>query len=551
MAVRRLRAPRQDQAVLAEPPLTEVGGILARNRQRLQQAAGDLLGRPWADLRRQARLEALASAREHLRQSEEPIPAGDAPAFLMAGHQPELFHPGVWVKNFALQGVARQHGLTPINLVVDNDAAKATGLRFPAATHREVAGSGDISSTLQLSRRAPAYRLAFLPFDRGIAEEPYEERTVRDEGLFASFPDRVGELITDWNFQPLLPAFWEEVLHQAHRTPLLGERFAAARRTFERRWGCHNLELPVSRLCQTPAFAWFACHLLAHLDSFHAIYNACVHAYRQKHGLRSRHHPVPDLAAEGEWLETPFWGWRMGAKRRGRLFARQGNQAIHLRVGSDNWPAVPLPSRSNGESLAAAWLALLHSGYKLRSRALTNTLYARLFLADLFIHGIGGGRYDEVTDDIIRRFYGFEPPAYMILSATLLLPLPAFPARPEDRENLAWQLHDQRRNPQRHLDLLADLPQEAFDLGAQKQSWIARAAPSKRARRERFHALRSLTEKLRPFLSRREHEVQEELARCEADLMANGVLRRRDYAFPLYPEPLLRAFCMQFLANTN
>ena len=62
---------------------------------------------------------------------------------------------------------------------------------------------------------------------------------------------------------------------------------------------------------------------------------------------------------------------------------------------------------------------------KVRSRALTNTLFARLFLSDLFIHGIGGGKYDELTDDLIRRFYGIEPPEFLILSATRLLPLPA------------------------------------------------------------------------------------------------------------------------------
>ena len=66
-------------------------------------------------------------------------------------------------------------------------------------------------------------------------------------------------------------------------------------------------------------------------------------------------------------------------------------------------------------------------GQKVRSRALTNTLFARLFLADLFVHGIGGGKYDELTDDIIRRFYGCEPPAFLVLSATRLLPLPAVP----------------------------------------------------------------------------------------------------------------------------
>ena len=70
--------------------------------------------------------------------------------------------------------------------------------------------------------------------------------------------------------------------------------------------------------------------------------------------------------------------------------------------------------------MTRAFLDLGQRGLKVRSRALTNTLYARLFLCDLFIHGIGGGKYDEVTDDMIRRYYGIEPPEYLVLSATSL-----------------------------------------------------------------------------------------------------------------------------------
>jgi hypothetical protein len=327
---------------------------------------------------------------------------------------------------------------------------------------------------------------------------------------------------------------------------LLGERFAAARRTFERRWGCHNLELPISQLCRTTAFAWFACHLLANLLSFHSIYNACVHDYRRRHGIRSRRHPVPDLAVDDAWLETPFWAWRAGDKRRGRLFAQVTNEAIHLRVGNQSWPVLP-GSSAGGESMTAAWLRLESAGLKVRSRALTNTLYARLFLADLFVHGIGGGKYDEVTDAIVHTFYGFEPPEYLVLSSTLLLPLPLFPVRRPDRQRLAWQLHDLHQNPQRHFDALPERSAEALGLAAEKQAWIGRQPMTKRERRVRFHTLRSLTERMRPFVARREQELRQELTRFDEQLAANGVLGRRDYAFCLYPEEVLRPFCMQVL----
>src|SRR5262249_60584214 len=44
-----LRAPRQDGAVVAEPPLADVGAMPAANAARLA-AGGALLGRPWAEL---------------------------------------------------------------------------------------------------------------------------------------------------------------------------------------------------------------------------------------------------------------------------------------------------------------------------------------------------------------------------------------------------------------------------------------------------------------------------------------------------------------------
>src|SRR5207237_2147415 len=66
---------------------------------------------------------------------------------------------------------------------------------------------------------------------------------------------------------------------------------------------------------------------------------------------------------------------------------------------------------------------LASAGIKLRTRALTTTLFARLVLSDLFLHGIGGAKYDQVTDEIVRLFFGFEAPEFATVSATLRLPI--------------------------------------------------------------------------------------------------------------------------------
>ncbi|MCI0461610.1 MAG: hypothetical protein L0Z62_32065, partial [Gemmataceae bacterium] len=387
------------------------------------------------------------------------------------------------------------------------------------------------------------FHIESIPFDLWLGEAPYEERVVHDEALFASLPDRVGAVARDWPFRPLLPVLWDEVMSQARRTPLLGERFASARRTLERAWGCHNLELPVSVLCGTDSFAWFACHLLAELPRFHALYNETVRRYRRAHGIRSRNHPVPDLAAEGDWLEAPFWAWRVGESRRGRLLVRLTGSALELRAGTTTWPSLPRPAQ--GAEMIAAWRDMAADGFKVRSRALTNTLFARVFLADLFVHGIGGGKYDELTDALIRGFYGLEPPAFLILSATLRLPFEREAGGSEHCRGLQLQLRDLHWNPQRYL---SSQDAAVTSLLAQKRSWQAQQPADRRERRERFEALRALTGKLRAFVAVREDELRQELAVCELLQRSAGVLGRRDYAFCLHPEERLRPFCTRFLA---
>jgi hypothetical protein len=532
----RWRAPQANGAILADPPLATTGQVLAANRRSLASAPVRILGQPLADLRLQATREIRVAAIDYLRRAGEPIPDFTADSLLLAGHQPEMFHPGVWVKNFALHGLARAHGCTPVNLVVDNDTAKTTALRLPARAGRDIDLPAECGGGITL---------ATVPFDTWAGEVPYEERPVHDEALFASFGDRATDLLKSWGLDPLLPGYWVGVCRQAERTPLLGERLAAARRALERSWGCHNLEVPLSSVCCTETFAWFACHILIHLPDFHRTCNMAVQDYRRQHGIKSRNHPVPELAREGDWWEAPFWGWRSGQGRRSRLMVRSTSGQIELRAGGETWPV--LPRSCNVQATIAAWRALERHGFKARSRALTTTLFARLFAGDAFIHGIGGATYDALTDELVRRFYRTEPPVYLMLSATLHLPLPSFPARAEDCARLARTLRDLHYNPQRHLPDPQAADPALAPLLCEKQNWIARQPAGAQGRRERFHAIRALSEQIGRHVAGQVPVVQRRLGCCTHQVAANAVLQRRDYAFCLFPEGRIRPFCEQFL----
>jgi hypothetical protein len=521
MAVRQVRAPAADGAVIAEPPLAEAEALARANRVSLDNSSLTILGCGWREFMCEARDAMRDAAVAYLKEVDGVSTYWKVNSVMMAGHQPELFHPGVWVKNFALARVAGQAGAIPFNLVVDNDAVKSATIHFPAMNSKPYRGTE--------------------PFDSPAAGEPYEERTVRDEALFASLPQRVQP---HWPYRPLLAEFWADAMRAGQRTALLGSRLASARRAMERRWGFQNLEVPVSAICQTRPYACFASDLLLNLRRFHAAYNDSVRDYRTRYGLRSTSHPVPDLAMEDDWLETPFWAWRAGAARRGRLVAKSTPEGIELRVGDESWPRLP----RDPEAMVRAFLDLGKQGLKVRSRGLTNTMYARLFLCDLFIHGIGGGKYDEVTDAIIRRYYGIEPPAYVVLSATLLLPLPHYPADAADCRRLANEARDLHYNPQRHLDEAARSRPEVTALAARKRTLISEEPTDRRGRRERFRQIREITGELRTTVELPLAAVRRQLTECEAEVKANAVLTRRDYPFVLYPERTLRPFCEQFLA---
>ncbi len=49
-------------------------------------------------------------------------------------------------------------------------------------------------------------------------------------------------------------------------------------------------------------------------------------------------------------------------------------------------------------------------------------LFLRLFASDLFIHGIGGGIYDRLTDAWMQRLFNVAPPIYLTTTATIHLP---------------------------------------------------------------------------------------------------------------------------------
>lgn len=529
----RLRAPRGDGEVLALPPLSSVAALLSVT-DRAARCAYDMQGRSLCELSALARRELLDAARLYTAGYRDLPDMATGDRVLLAGHQPQLFHPGVWYKNFALSHLAQTHGATAVNLVIDTDTMKDAALRVPGGTMER-----------------PQSRT--VAFDDAAAEVPFSRRRIRNRRVFEDFGRTAGDWLRPLVSDPLLDSYWPKVIARSQETDNLGACLSQARHQVEGEWGAKTLELPQSHVCRFESFYWFVAHLLAHLPRFVEVYNAALLAYRRLHGIRSANHPVPELTGDGDWLEAPFWLTCEKQSGRRHLFVRY--QAGELLLGDRQHclAAIPLAGEHDAGRAVEALAELDTRGIQIQTRALTTTLFARLFLGDLFIHGIGGGKYDQLTDELIRRFFALEPPPFMVLSATIYLPVAGSAPAVDGVRDMERQLRQLEFHPEKYLHrkgLSADDGRRVDEWIRAKRSWIETPQTHENAR-QRCRSIRVANESLQPWLADERERLlalRDEAARRSG---ADAILRWREYAFCLYPETTLREFYAQTLQGTQ
>jgi hypothetical protein len=269
------------------------------------------------------------------------------------------------------------------------------------------------------------------------------------------------------------------------------------------------------------------------------------------HRLRSAAQPLPDLSEVEGWIETPFWFWTEKNPTRRPVFVQTTSEGLLL-SDRQQWQET-LPRSSDGDPQAA--LQRLQQwqqrGIKLRSRALITTLYARLLLADTFIHGIGGAKYDQVTDSLCQRFFGILPPAFATLSGTLRLPIDHAAVSPARLGELRHSLRELRYHPEAHLDQLElDRADEAVRADveawvAQKKRWVQTAKTPSNAS-ERHVQIVAANQALQRWHQGRRTKLEHELVTTTAQTRKNQILESREYPCFLFPRELLREFLLDF-----
>lgn len=513
-AYRSYQVPRHDRGVLIDPSPRLLGPRFADNQAALRGVNLELAGQPLNRWQDELRAEVLRAAVRHTSVYRDYTGAKDSQRIVMAGHQPELFHPGVWLKNFALSRFAGDVGATAINFIVDHDLASSRGIDVPQL----------------VSRRA--VRRGFVDLDRAGPVIPWEMHRIADRDRFDSFATRVGQAMRPWVDEPCIGSFWSAAREAADRCANLGCAVASGRHELEARLGLQTLELPLSSACRTHGFFAFAVALLSEMPRFHACYNAAVEHYRGAHGIRSQAHPVPRLGESDGWLESPFWVYGSDDPQRRGIWVRLRNDTLEL--SDRRQRAIKLVDVGNETKLVRALHDQCGPNFQLRPRALTTTMFARLMLSDLFLHGIGGGKYDQLTDRIIEQFFGIQPPGFMVLSGTVRLPGVSQPKHARAIQEIDEQIRQTYFNPQRFADRVA-MPAAAVEAFSER----LRSIPP-RGKKQRWHdSVTALRAQLSARLSPLRGDLRQQRDRLIRQSRSQQVLASREWSFALYPLEML------------
>jgi hypothetical protein len=501
----RLKTTPSDGDTLVEPRPAHMRALVDANARLA--ASWDI---PLADLD-------LRTVRQSLRQAV--AGADDGTPVLVSGHQPEFIHPGVWAKHIVAARCAQAVAGLPVNLIVDTDTPKQAYLSVPAMPHGRLALQAVACPTLSPS----------------VA---YESTPPLAPGELRQFEAELRRLL-EQRFQRSMLGTYCRALAQVSRPADFVDQFVGARRAVEAAFGIELLDRRVSRHWVSPLLV----DLLANAARFHDCYNRALADYRRDQAIRGNQRPIPDLARDAGRIELPLWVALAGQSRQ-RLFVETIRDRLIIYGNQSRVADLPVTCLKRWEAARSALAGL--GAVAFHPRALTLTLWARMLLADLFIHGIGGAKYDRITDLLIRRYFGVAPPGIACASATLHLDLPTHDVSPQAERNLSRDLRDLRCNPQRHLDPTADIAQllDARRRAVQQSDHLRATQPGNRpARRQVFDAIRSLNRQLLDLRPTVAALIDSRLETIRRQLDENAIAFRRDYFFVLYDRPALERLC--------
>lgn len=422
---------------------------------------------------------------------------------IATGHQPYLWHPGILAKDLAADAFAKHIAGTALHVVVEHNTIDTRSFEVPQQIGGNLAiHHCQLSQTLSDENLPPNVA---KPIDTRFAVERLDDEasvaaTTSARCIHAGLKDladgfdTVGENYPDHAQQMTL------LLHHLMRPHL------------------HRpMQTLLTRHVVTPVFVD---RLLSDPAGCVRAYNRAARAYPEA-GIRP-------LYLGRDVVEAPLWAQDattctpvyidLGDSKRPYLFTTQHNQQLDL----------------------AAPNAIDY----LRPRAITLSAIMRSEHCDLFIHGSGGGVYDQVTERWWHDWVGEELAPMAVVSADMFLPFDAPTATRDERIQAQWFAH--------HLPHNVDLYTEAVDtqeasLRREKQDLLDHMNDDrdKRRRASAFKRIHAINSELQSRHAESLHHAQQRSKAMRIGVANARIARRRDWCFALYPDASLKELADQ------
>jgi hypothetical protein len=315
------------------------------------------------------------------------------------GHQPEFQHPGIVFKDLLIHKIAEHTDGLPLHIVVDTDQFEMVYF-YPERLENGFAHL----KTLHLKDEA----------NRVYSQSILSEESKKE--LTEIFQSQIEEAMffTDMAIQAELIKILNRKIELLKTKQYLYEINELIREEFYQSRSIQIYKINVSELVKLPAFQILVEKIRIHLDDFMSVYNSSLTEYRKVHKIKNHAQPIPNLVSG----EMPFW-----------ILDPQTKKRNVMRVGDSVDNACILP------------------------KAVTLTMFLRLFMTDFFIHGKGGGRYEEVSEHIIKDFFQIEAAPYEVASVTMHLNKTKWFSVPDvDEKELELKLRDSEYSPEKFLD---------------------------------------------------------------------------------------------------
>lgn len=469
--------------------------------------------------------ELLAIARRYTRKILNiTCPAPEPENIIATGHQPCWHHCGIWAKDIVTCKFAQVVGAAALHLVVDHDICD-TAIILP----KQDGGEFRDLEKLEIEHRQK--------------EIPVELRGRPGGHYVRAFCERVLNMGCDrfcgdvWSKLTLLSDKQTSGLNS------VADLVTYLQAVLSNALGLDMLYLPVSLLCQSDAFLHFAASIVTEAERFAECYNRAIAGHITLWNIKESQ-TIRRLATDEKTgsIELPFWLLDRNGRRRALHVVQTPGGPVEIRADADELGS--LDSTDDGAQAGRMRKMLARSGFNLRPKAVVLTLFVRVYLADWFVHGVGGARYECITNRIIEDFYGIKGLSFGIVTANVHLPAANQNGQPPASERqVKGRLRELRYSPEKFIPASVRRKQPVQSMIMQKQMFIETATNRElpeEVKRAAFNSTCEINKKLMLFAHEKREQLEQELKRLQSRLLPSRAQPYREYFFGLFPQETLR-----------